>query len=214
MSDASPGNRLEDWGSGLYAIIDTEQMSNRDPLRFASQMLERGCSVVQLRTKRLDDRSALELALELRALCAKADVPFVVNDRPDLAVLSGADGLHLGQNDMRVQDARALTGSMPLGVSTHSLSQAQQAERDGADLIGFGPVFPTRTKKNPDPVVGLEQLAEVCEAVSVPVVAIGGIDADNAADVLKRGARWLAAISALESLASAWPSILERAEKR
>jgi thiamine-phosphate pyrophosphorylase len=214
VTEPSRLEQLSHWGSGLYAIIDPEELPDRDPLRFAAQLLERGCAVLQLRHKRLDDATALQLALALKELCHGAGVPFVVNDRPDLALASGADGLHLGQSDMRVEDARALTGSMLLGVSTHSPSQARQAEQDGADLIGFGPVFPTQTKEKPDPVVGIEQLTEVCEAVAVPVVAIGGIDASRAAATLKAGARWVAAISALESLSREWPAIVGGTQER
>ncbi len=214
VTDSARTKASSRWGSGLYAIIDPDQMADREPLHFASELLERGCSVLQLRHKRLEDRAALQLALALKELCNRARVPFVVNDRPDLALASGADGLHLGQSDMKVEDARTLTGSMLLGVSTHSLSQARQAEQDGADMIGFGPVFPTRSKDDPDPVVGIERLAEVCNTIAVPVVAIGGIDADNAVAVLQAGARWIAVISALESLSRAWPSVVERAQGR
>jgi thiamine-phosphate pyrophosphorylase len=179
----------------LYAIIDAETAER--PLDLARSSLRAGCAMLQLRAKRLDDRSFVELAKRVRTACAEAAVPFVVNDRADIARLVAADGLHLGQDDLPVGDARRVIGKMQIGVSTHDLEQAIQAERDGADLIAFGPVFGTTTKENPDPVVGLDGLAEVCRAVSRPVVAIGGITPENAAETLRAGARYVAAISAL-----------------
>ena len=128
--------------------------------------------MLQLRAKRLDDRALVDLARQLRAACLEAGVPFVINDRADLARIVAADGLHLGQDDLSVRDARRVVGDLQIGVSTHGLEQALQAEADGADLIAFGPVFETKTKENPDPVVGLEMLAKVCRSVSRPVVAI------------------------------------------
>ncbi len=183
------------WSSALYAIIDVE--ATDEPLALAAKALSSGCAKLQLRAKRLDDRSFVELASRIRSACAQAGTPFVVNDRADIARIVSADGLHLGQDDLRVEDARVVVGSMPIGVSTHSLEQATQAERDGADLIAYGPVFETRSKENPDPVVGLSGLRRVCEHVRRPVVAIGGIDLQNAEATLQAGARFVAVISAL-----------------
>lgn len=182
---------------GLYAIVDPEHVGGRDPLEVASAILRGGCAVLQLRAKRLADRELLGLARAMRALCVKEGVPFVLNDRADLARLVEADGLHLGQDDLRVSEARLLVGSMPIGISTHDLAQAEAAVRDGADLIGFGPVFPTATKENPDPVVGLERLQALCRRSPVPVVAIGGIGLDTVAAVAAAGAHSAAIISAI-----------------
>jgi thiamine-phosphate pyrophosphorylase len=139
----------------------------------------------------------LKIAMRIRSACAHAGVPFVVNDRADIARLVGADGLHLGQDDLSIEDARSVVGEMQVGVSTHSLEQASRADAEGADLIAFGPVFETQTKENPDPVVGLKTLEEVCQTVSRPVVAIGGITPENAGETLQAGARYVAVISAL-----------------
>lgn len=188
------------WTDQLYAIIDSEIAA--DPLALAREVLSSGCAMMQLRVKRLDDRSFLELARQLRRACTDASVPFVINDRADIALLVGADGLHLGQEDMSVSDARKVVGEMQIGLSTHNLEQALEAERCGADLIAFGPIFPTRTKEDPDPVVGLDRLASVCRSVSRPVVAIGGITPQNGLEVLQAGARYIAAISAVPSFLS------------
>lgn len=179
----------------LYAIVDPE-LAER-PLELTFRALNAGCAIVQLRAKRLDDMSLLKIATRVRSACAHAGVPFVINDRADIARLVEADGVHLGQDDVSIEDARRVVGDMQIGVSTHSLEQAVRAEAEGADLIAFGPVFETSSKQNPDPVVGLQMLAEVAEAVSRPLVAIGGITPENAEETLRAGARYLAVISAL-----------------
>ncbi len=182
---------------GLYAIVDPERCAGRDPLEVAEAILRGGCAVLQLRAKRMPDRERLALMRALRERAHARDVAFVVNDRPDLALLAGADGLHLGQDDVAIADARRIVGAMWIGRSTHDLAQARAAIEEGADLIGFGPVFATRSKENPDPVVGLERLAEVVRSVPVPVVAIGGIGEVDAARVRATGAPLAACISAL-----------------
>ena len=179
----------------LYAIIDAEVAER--PLALAFQALNAGSAMVQLRAKRLDDVAFLEIAKRVRSACAHAKVPFVVNDRADIARLVGADGLHLGQDDLCIEDARRVVGDMQIGVSTHTLEQASSADAEGADLIAFGPIFETQTKENPDPIVGLRTLETVCQAVSRPVVAIGGITPENAGETLQAGARYVAVISAL-----------------
>ena len=189
--------------NGLYAIVDPERCADRDPVAVARAILAGGCAKLQLRDKRSSDADMLALARAIGAECRKADVRFVVNDRPHIAVLADADELHLGQDDLALTDARALLSrlghrAMRIGVSTHDEAQARAAIEGGADLIGFGPVFATTTKENADPVVGVERLREVCRSArKVGVVAIGGIDRARAAEVAKSGARWAAAISAV-----------------
>ena len=179
----------------LYAIVEAE-LAER-PLELTFKALNAGCAIVQLRAKRLDDLALLQIAVRVRSACHHAGVPFVINDRADIARLVEADGLHLGQDDLSIEDARRVVGDMQIGVSTHSLEQAVRAEAEGADLVAFGPVFETQTKENPDPVVGVRTLARVCQALSRPVVAIGGITPENAEETLQTGARFIALISAL-----------------
>ena len=179
----------------LYAIVDAEYAER--PLELAFKALNAGCAIVQLRAKRLDDPSLLKIATRVRSACAHAGVPFVINDRADIARLVQADGLHIGQDDLSIDDARKVVGKMQIGVSTHSREQAITAQAEGADLIAFGPIFRTKTKENPDPTVGLDELAKVCASVSRPVVAIGGICPENAGETLQAGANYLAVISAL-----------------
>ncbi|MET0341172.1 MAG: thiamine phosphate synthase [Polyangiales bacterium] len=181
---------------GLYVIVDPEHCAGRDPERIAEAALRGGCAALQLRAKQLSDRARLALARALASRSRAAGVPFWMNDRLDLALLCGADGAHLGQDDVALADARTLF-PRALGLSTHDLAQARAAAHAGADLIGFGPVFPTASKRNPDPVVGLDRLRDVCAAVQVPVVAIGGITHAHAAEVARAGATYAAVIGAV-----------------
>jgi thiamine-phosphate pyrophosphorylase len=146
--------------------------------------------MLQLREKGLSDKELLVAAAEITAVTRGTETLFVMNDRADLAVLSGADVLHLGQGDISLEDARRIVGSeMKIGLSTHSLQQAREAIAQGADYIGFGPVWRTPTKAIPDPEVGTRQLAEVVGFSPVPVVAIGGIFPENIDEVVAAGAR-------------------------
>ena len=153
--------------------------------------------MVQLRAKFLSPRAVLPLARRLASLCRERGVPFCVNDRLDLALAAEADAVHVGQDDIPVQAVREVLTRLgrPLivGVSTHDERQALEAAAAGADYIGFGPVFQTMTKANPDPVVGLERLGRVAAASPVPVVAIGGITLDRVASVAAQGV-WAAAL--------------------
>lgn len=183
---------------GLYAIVDPERCRGRDPRRIAEAVLVAGCTVLQLRAKNLTDANRLGLGRELARQCANAGVPFVMNDRVDLALLTSAAAVHLGQGDLPIAEARRLASpSLAIGLSTHDEAQAREAVRSGADLIGFGPVFETKSKVDPDPVVGLDRLASVCRETPIPVVAIGGITVERAASVARTGAHYVAVISAI-----------------
>lgn len=187
---------------GLYAIVDPEYCGTRTPEALAASILDAGCAVLQLRAKTIGDREHLALANRLRRLCRQSGVPFVLNDRPDIAVLVEADGVHLGQDDLPLGAVRRIVGErMAIGISTHGLDQAVRASEEGADYLGFGPVFATSSKSDPDPVVGLDALRQVVKSVSVPVVAIGGITASVAAAVAETGAHYRAAIGALSRAA-------------
>lgn len=172
---------------GVYVIITNPVLSYR---RIAEICVANGVRMVQLREKHLDDKAVLAAAAEILAVTRGTETKFVMNDRADLALLAGADVLHLGQGDVSLADARRIVGPrMPIGLSTHTLEQARRAIGEGADYIGFGPVWATPTKDVPDEVVGLELLREVVGFATVPVVAIGGIFPDNLGQVLATGAR-------------------------
>jgi thiamine-phosphate pyrophosphorylase len=190
-------HRIDKSTRGLYAIVDP-QLCADDPLRVAGAILRGGCAALQLRDKLSDDRAFARLGSALHQLCERAGLPFIVNDRFWLAREIGANGVHIGQSDASLETVRRELGSdVSLGLSTHSLAQASEAELRGADLIGFGPVFGTTSKVDADPVVGIEALAAVCARASIPVVAIGGITLERAALVAGTATPLAAAISAL-----------------
>lgn len=181
----------------LYAITD-RQLSNCSQEEIVRVMLKGGARLIQLRDK---DASGVELLEEARG-CLKhtryVGAVLIINDRLDVALAADADGLHLGQDDIPVEEARGVLGERKIiGVSTHSLKEFRAALATSADYIAFGPIFPTKTKLNPHPPVGLE-LLRMAKAVSDrPVVAIGGITPDRALDVINAGADSIAVISAL-----------------
>ncbi len=182
----------------LYLVLDEEFYVGSDLIADVRAILGAGISFLQWRQKSGSDSYFLERTLEIRALCREFKTPFVVNDRPDIAILAEADILHLGQNDLPIAAARQLVGEvMPIGRSTHSLDQALRAVADGADYLGFGPIFKTPSKRKPDPEVGLQGLKEMLAQVDLPVVAIGGLDETNLADVAAAGVPAVAVIRAI-----------------
>lgn len=184
---------------GLYVLIDTAALVGRGHLEVARQALRGGARVIQLRDKTTPKADLLELARQLAELCAEHGALFIMNDYLDIAVAGGADGLHLGPNDLPVAAARKLVPiDMILGRSTTSPELAAAAEADGVDYIAVGSMFPTPSKETAV-VIGPETLARVREMTSLPLVAIGGIDADNAAEVIAAGADAVAVISAVVS---------------
>jgi thiamine-phosphate pyrophosphorylase len=183
---------------GLYAIVDPAVCLDRDPIEVARQILRGGCAALQLRDKSSSDGAFMQLGSAIVELCRQAGVPFIVNDRHWLAAELRAQGVHLGQTDAPIEQVRRqLPATCTIGLSTHTLEQALDAERRGAQLIGFGPVFATHSKLAADPVVGIAGLAAVCQRVAIPVVAIGGVTLARAAEIASARAPLAAAISAL-----------------
>jgi len=182
---------------GLYAIIDTESLKGRSHLEVASQIIRGGAKTIQLRDKLLSKKELLPIAQQLKELCAEHNVLFIVNDYLDIALAADADGLHLGQNDLPVKAARKLLPiDKILGCSTTTVDQAVTAESEGADYIAVGSIYPT-TSKATAKVIGLDGLRQIRQAVTLPLVAIGGITQDNAAEVIAAGASSVAVISAI-----------------
>lgn len=181
---------------GLYAIIDTSLIALSEAEKTAVEILEGGAKIIQLRAKDAPTGPMLEAARKIRALTVSYGALFMVNDRVDVALLSRADGVHLGNEDIPAEDARKLLGKNSIiGISTHTRHEALEARKRGADYISFGPVFATKTKKDALSPRGLKALKQAIEAVSIPVVAIGGINEKNLSDVLACGVDATAIIS-------------------
>jgi thiamine-phosphate pyrophosphorylase len=179
----------------LYAILDSEQTQSRDGLTVLRELLEGGAGVVQLRAKIMEPRDFFGLAREACALARGHGCKFIVNDRLDIALACGADGVHLGQDDLPLGPARKLMANKIIGISTHSVEQAVEAAHGGADYIGFGPMFGTATKDTGYRARGIDMLRAVRAAVRIPIVAIGGIKEENIAQVWQAGADSAAIIS-------------------
>lgn len=181
----------------LYVIIDRAAVGGRDLAEVAAAAIRGGADVMQLRDKLASARQLLEDAARLLPLTRSAGIPLIINDRADIAGSLGADGVHLGQDDLPIAEARRIMGpSRLIGKSTHSLEQALAAERDGADYIGLGPIFPTPTK--PDyGSVGPALIETVSSAVHLPIVCIGGIDGTTLDPILEAGATCVAVVRAV-----------------
>lgn len=181
--------------SGLYLITDTT-LCDKSCEEIISAALKAGVKWIQYREKNRSRKALYKEALSIREITAAYGARLIINDHADIAVAVGADGLHLGQDDLPLKEARKTAGDMLIGVSTHSLHEAFAAEQAGADYIGFGPIFHTLTKDAGAPV-GLEALRDIKKNIRIPVVAIGGISLVNLESVLETGAEAVAVVSAI-----------------
>ncbi len=168
------------------------------PVTLADKALKGGAAMIQLRHKSASGEELFNWAVEIGKLCRKYKALCIINDRLDIALASHADGVHLGQEDMPAKTARKLLGkSRIIGISTASLEEAMQAEKDGADYIGLGHIYPTSSKLKESPPIGTETLQRVAALVSIPIIAIGGIGMENVASIISCGASGIAVISAV-----------------
>ena len=183
----------------LYAVTDRAWVGRQTLQEQVEAALRGGATCVQLREKELDGAAFLEEARTLAALCRRYGVPLIINDNVEVALASGADGVHVGQDDLTVEQVRRLAGDrLIVGVSAHSVEQALAAQAGGADYLGVGAVFATATKSDAH-VLPRETLAEICRVVDIPVVAIGGISADNLLQLAGTGVDGVALVSAIFS---------------
>ena len=183
----------------LYAVTDRAWVGRQTLPEQVEAVLKGGATCVQLREKELDGTALLEEAKVLAALCRRYGVPLIINDNVEVALASGADGVHVGQDDLTVEQVRRLAGDrLIVGVSAHSVEQALAAQAGGADYLGVGAVFATATKSDAH-VLPRETLAEICRAVDIPVVAIGGIGEDNLLQLAGTGVDGAALVSAIFS---------------
>ncbi len=183
----------------LYAVTDRAWTGRQTLYEQVESALKGGVTCVQLREKELDDAAFLQEAVEISALCRKYGVPFFINDNVDIAIACHADGVHVGQSDMQAVKVRQRVGEdMMIGVSVHSVAEALEAVRNGADCLGVGAVFSTSTKKDAN-VLPKETLRDICAAVDIPVVAIGGINKSNLLQLSGSGVDGAALVSAIFS---------------
>ena len=181
----------------LYAVTDSHWLNGRTLHSVVKESLEGGVTFVQLREKQLDEAHFMEEAKDLQVLCKEYNVPFIINDNVDIALAMDADGVHVGQSDMEAGDVRAKLGpDKIIGVSAQTVEQAILAEKHGADYLGVGAVFPTGSKDDATEV-SHETLKAICEAVSIPVIAIGGITQENVSTLAGSGICGIAVISAI-----------------
>ncbi|MEZ3436190.1 MAG: thiamine phosphate synthase [Lachnospiraceae bacterium] len=183
----------------LYAVTDRTWTGEQTLYEQVEAALKGGVTCVQLREKEMDETAFLQEAKDICALCHRYGVPFIVNDNVDVAIACQADGIHVGQEDMAAGEVRRRVGdAMLLGVSVHTVEEARRAVRNGADYLGLGAVFPTSTKTDVDQMTN-ETLRAICDAVDVPVVAIGGINRGNLLKLSGSGVDGVALVSAIFS---------------
>jgi thiamine-phosphate pyrophosphorylase len=181
----------------LYGILDTGYVAPESMHEMARMLIMGGIDILQLRAKKQSAAKILEMALELSPLCHKAGIPFILNDHPELVREAGADGAHVGQDDMSIVEARRLAGpGSIIGKSTHSPEQARKAISEAPDYIGFGPLFATPTKPDYTPI-GTEQIRQIHAELDLPIFCIGGIKLSNLRPVLDAGARRVVIVSDL-----------------
>ena len=199
MKPAGPKG-LKDKIQGIYIIVDNTARPDRDHMEIAEAALSGGAKIIQLRAKNLGKRKLYERALKIRELAKEHGSLFIVNDHLDVAIAAGADGAHLGQEDLPISAARGIAGErLIIGISTHSIQQALDADKAGADYIGFGAMYSTTSKDNPTEPQGPARLKEVVRAVSIPVVAIGGICRERVTETARTGTAGFAVISAVST---------------
>ena len=182
----------------LYLVTDRGLARGRSTLEIISAAVHGGATVVQLREKDCSTRDFIEQALSIKEFLKDRGVPLIINDRVDVAQAVKADGVHLGQTDMPLGLAKKVLGdSMIIGISAESLEDAVEAEKGGADYLGVSPIYATPTKTDTAPPLGLEGLREIRKTVRLPIVGIGGLNRDNAAEVIRNGADGVAVVSAI-----------------
>ena len=188
--------RRVDWS--VYLVTDRPLCMGRDILDVVAEAVQGGVTTVQLREKECDVRDFVELARALRGLLAPWGIPLVINDRVDVALAAGADGVHVGQSDMTVADVRDLAGEdLLVGLSVETLEQALATEHLPVDYLGVGPIFDTPTKSDAAPALGFVGLKRIRRLCPHPLVAIGGINQDNTSEIIQAGAHGVAVVSAI-----------------
>lgn len=188
---------MKNFDISLYLVTDRKLLKEgKDFYKSVEEAVKNGVTMVQLREKDISSREFYNIAKILKNITSKYNIPFIINDRIDIALSVDADGVHLGQEDIPCAVARKIIGNDKIiGISAGNIEEARKAQEEGADYIGAGAVYFTSTKKDIGKAIGLESLKKIKEAVDIPVVGIGGINYNNAADVLKTGVDGIAVVS-------------------
>ena len=182
----------------LCFIADSEALAQKDLIQVISKAVKGGVTLIQLRGKKWSDREFFSLAREAREILKPKKIPLIINDRIDIALAAEAEGVHLGQKDLPLKVARKLAGDrLIIGISVNTIEEAKEAESEGANYVGAGPVFWTGSKADLRPTLGVEGLRSICQAVRIPVIAIGGITATSVPEIMASGASGVAVISAI-----------------
>lgn len=190
--------KIENIDYSLYLVTDRGLARGRATLDIVTAAVNGGATVVQLREKECSTLEFIEQALSIKAFLKTRNIPLIINDRVDVAQAVKADGVHLGQTDMPLEMAKGILGdSMTIGISAECLEDAIKAEKGGADYLGISPIYATPTKTDTAPALGLAGLREIRQAVSLPLVGIGGLNKENATDVIRNGADGVAVVSAI-----------------
>ncbi len=201
----------------LYVIIDRRMMRGRSPIQVAREAIAGGATAIQLREKEMESKELCNLALSLKKIAKQERALFLVDDRVDIAKACDADGVHLGKKDLPIKIARKLLGTKKVvGATVRNLSQALKAQREGADYISLGPIFSTKTKKDLPPPRGLKAIPRIKKKIKIPLIAIGGINRNNVASVIRAGADGVAVVSAItkaENVQKATQELLKRIKK-
>lgn len=181
----------------LYPVTCERLSAARTDIEVLDALIGGGARIVQLREKELSSRELFNLAVQFREMTEKAGVLLIINDRLDIALAVGADGVHLGQDDLAAAAARKIAPDLIIGVSSHSLEEALQAQRDGADYVNIGPIFPTKTKEGVSRVLGPQAVSAISPHLAIPFTVMGGINGENLDQVLAVGARRVAMVTAI-----------------
>jgi thiamine-phosphate pyrophosphorylase len=181
----------------IYPVTCQELSNGRNNLEVAAAVLAGGANIIQLREKHWSKKDLYDLAVEFRKQTSSYNALLIIDDHVDVALAAGADGVHLGQDDLPVEAARRIAPELIIGASSHSLKEALKAEKDGADYVNIGPIFPTKTKADADRFLGPEAIVKIGPQLTVPFTTMGGITPDNIHSVLKAGARCVAMITGI-----------------
>ncbi len=204
-----------DWK--LCLVADAEAAKGRYLLNLVEKAVDSGVTLVQLRAKELQTREFLQLALQTAKLLKEKNIPLIINDRIDIALACGAEGVHLGQDDIPLPYARKILGKKKrIGISVNTVNEAEEAEKGGADYLGVGPVYYTPSKRDLKAILGPSGLKIIREKVKIPLLAIGGINAENAREVMSCGVDGIAVISALmeaKDISEATRELLQKISK-